>query len=85
MSRRMMVIAAVLMGLALLPFILLPVYQYFTNQAVSAALLARTKALVEKNPDLKPDWDTAMQDGVLTLQEAKAIVEKAGEKIEPGE
>jgi hypothetical protein len=60
-------------------------YRASKVQAVRAALLDRTKALVEKNPQLKPDWDKAMQDGVLTYPEAKGIVEKAGETIEPEE
>jgi hypothetical protein len=30
-------------------------------------------------------WDEAMRDGVLSWEEAKAILEKAGEKGEPEE
>jgi hypothetical protein len=60
-------------------------YRASKVQAVRAALLERTKALVEKNPQLQPDWDHAMQDGVLTYSEAKEIVEKAGEKVGPEE
>ena len=43
----------------------------------------RTKAVVDKNPNLKPAWDIATQDGVLTWEEAKVILEAAGEKAEP--
>jgi hypothetical protein len=52
---------------------------------VSESLFQKTKALVEKNPRLQPDWEKAMEDGVLTWTEAKAIVDKAGEKVEPEE
>ena len=60
-----------------------PIYKWYRARAVSAELFDRTKALVEKNPQLQPAWDKAMQDGVLTWPEAKDIWEKAGEKIEP--
>jgi hypothetical protein len=46
-------------------------------------LIERTKKAVETHPELKPDYDKAMEDGVLTYPEAKAILEKAGEKVEP--
>ena len=39
--------------------------------------------VVEQNPQLKPDWDKAMEDGVLTWPEANAILEKVGEKADP--
>jgi hypothetical protein len=45
--------------------------------------MERTKRAVEKNPQLQPDWEKAMEDGVLTRDEAKAILEKAGETVEP--
>lgn len=60
-----------------------PFWRYVHLKAVSASLYERTKALVEKNPQLKPAWDIAIQDDVLTWPEAKVIVEAAGEKIEP--
>jgi hypothetical protein len=43
----------------------------------------RTQQAVDKNPQLKPDWDKALEDGVLTYAGAKSILEKAGEKAEP--
>ena len=52
--------------------------------AVDTALRARAQALVEKNPQLQPAWAIAIQDDVLTMPEAKVIVEAAGEKIEEG-
>jgi hypothetical protein len=62
-----------------------PFWKWVNAKAVSAALQARTKALVEKNPQLQPAWVSAMQDDVLTLPESKVIVEAAGEKIDPEE
>jgi hypothetical protein len=60
-----------------------PIYKWYRVQAVSTALFERTKALVEKNPQLQAEWDEALKDGVLTWPEAKAIVERAGETVEP--
>jgi hypothetical protein len=83
----MVVIGSVLVLLALLPFLGWPLLKryYFAPKPVSATLFDRTKAAVEKDPKLKPDWDKAMEDGVLTWPEAKEILEKAGEKVEPEE
>lgn len=83
MSRRMMVIGAILGLMAMLSFTAWPVWKWLTIKSVSAALQERTKLLVEKNPQLRPAWDKAMQDGVLTWPEAKDIVESAGETVEP--
>jgi hypothetical protein len=60
-----------------------PIYKKYSLKSVSPSLMERTKQAVEKNPQLQPDWDRAMADGVLTWPEAKAILEKAGEKAEP--
>jgi len=60
-----------------------PMYKKLRLKAASAAVMDRTKRAVDRNPQLKPDWDKAMEDGVLTSDEAKAILEKAGEKAEP--
>jgi hypothetical protein len=62
-----------------------PFWKWVYVKSVSSSLHARTKALVEKNPQLQPAWVIAMQDNVLTLPEAKVIVEGAGEKIETEE
>jgi len=72
-------VALVAMGGAIVAW---PLYKKSRLKAVSAAVMERTKKAVEKNPDLKPDWDKAMEDGVLTWPEAKAILEKAGEKAD---
>jgi hypothetical protein len=78
-----MLIGAILVILALIPFLAWPLWKRLTPKPVSPALFERTKAAVEKNPQLRPEWDKAMEDGVLTWSEANAILEKAGEKAEP--
>jgi hypothetical protein len=60
-----------------------PFWKWLDKRAVSATLRARTESLVEKNPQLQPAWAIAMQDDVLSLPEAKVIVEAAGEKVDP--
>jgi hypothetical protein len=62
-----------------------PFWKWINVRAASAAVQARTRSLVDKNSQLKPAWDIAMQDDVLTLPEAKLIVEAAGEKIQSNE
>jgi hypothetical protein len=62
-----------------------PLYKKLSLKAVSASLQARTQAVVDKNPQLRADWDGALADGVLTWAEANAILEKVGEKAEPEE
>jgi hypothetical protein len=86
MNRRTKQIWAVLALLAMASLVVAwPIYKKRSLQPASASLVERTKAAVEKNPGLKPDWDKAMEDGVLTRPEANAILEKAGEKPEPGD
>jgi hypothetical protein len=81
----MMKFSAILCLVAVISFSAWPLWKWLHVKHASAALEARTRALVEKHPELKPAWDIAMQDGVLTTDEAKVIVEAAGEKLEPGE
>jgi hypothetical protein len=82
-GRRTKVFAAIL-GIVAMAFLAFwPVWKWITPKPVSAALFERTKAAVDKHPDLRPAWDKAMQDGVLTWPEAKEILERAGEKVEP--
>jgi hypothetical protein len=86
MTRRNKQVFVVLALVALLAFAAWPTYsKWRTVKAVSASLEQRTRTLVEKNPQLKPAWDNAMQDGVLTWAEAKQIVESAGETVQPDE
>jgi hypothetical protein len=83
-TRRSKLTWTVLALLAMVGFIAAwPMYKMLTVRAVNAALMERTKKAVETHPELQPDWDRAMEDGVLTLPEASAILEKAGEKVEP--
>jgi hypothetical protein len=64
-------------------FVSWPIWKAIKFRPVSAALYQRTKAAVDKDPRLKPAWDIALQDDVLTYSEAKVILESAGEKVEP--
>jgi hypothetical protein len=84
MSRRSKQVVAVLALVATACLIVAwPMYKKYRLTPASTTLMERTKKAVEKNPRLQPDWDKAMEDGVLTFPEAKAILEKAGEKVEP--
>lgn len=83
MSRQMKILGFVLMMGALAGFVGWPLWNKITFRAASAQLQARTKGLVDANPTLRPDWDAAMQDNALSFDEAKGIVEKAGEKVDP--
>jgi hypothetical protein len=73
------------MFLALLPFLGWPLYKKLTLKKASPALMEQTRKAVEKHPELKPDYDKAMEDGVLSDDEAKEILEKAGETVGPNE
>ena len=83
MTRRFMLLGVVLGLMAMVLFVSWPAWKWIMFRPVSASLFARTKAAVDKNPRLKPAWDIALQDGVLTREEAKVILESAGEKVEP--
>jgi hypothetical protein len=71
--------------MAMAAFAAWPIWQWLSVKAVSRSLHERTEALVKKNPQLEPAWAIAMQDDVLTMPEAKVIVEAAGEKVSPDE
>lgn len=73
---------AILALVAIVSFCAWPLWDYLTVRAANAALQARTKALVDKHPELKPAWNIAMMDGKLTWAEAKEIVESKGEKVD---
>ena len=86
MSRRtFLIFGTALTFLALVPFLGWPLYKKLTFRKASPALIERTKKAVEKHPELKPDYDKAMEDGVLSYDEAKEILEKAGETVGPDE
>jgi hypothetical protein len=84
-NRQTKQIGVVFCLVAMAAFGLWPFWKWLSIRAVNPRLYERTKMLVEKNPQLQPAWAIAMQDGVLTLPEAKVIVEAAGEKVEPQE
>jgi hypothetical protein len=73
------------MFLALIPFLGWPLYKKLTFKQASPALIERTTKAVQKHPALKPDYDKAMEDGALSYDKAKEILEKAGEKVGPDE
>ena len=84
MSRRtFLIFGTVLTFLGLLPFLGWPLYKRLTLRKASPALIERTRKAVEKHPELKADYDKAMEDGVLSHDEAKEILEKAGETVGP--
>jgi hypothetical protein len=78
-----MTLGTILALMAMMFFISWPVWKWLKFKPVSASMYERTKTAVDKNPRLQPAWDIAMQDGVLTWEEAKVILESAGEKAEP--
>jgi hypothetical protein len=81
----LLVSGTVLMFLALLPFLARPIYKSLLLKKASPALIERTTKAVEQHPELKPDYDKAMEDGVLSYDEAKEILQKAGETVGPDE
>ncbi len=85
MDRKTTQIGATLCLMAMAFFAGWPFWKWINARAVSASLRARTQSLVEKNAQLQPAWAIAMQDEVLTLPEAKVIVEAAGEKVDGNE
>ena len=85
MDRRTKQIGAILCLMAMAFFAGWPFWTWLDAKAVSATLRSRTEMLVEKNPQLKPAWDVALHDGVLTWPEAKVIVEAGGETVEAEE
>lgn len=85
MSRRMTIIGVIICLVALASFAAWPIWNRIATKEASAALSQRTKATVDKKPELKPSWDEAMNDGKLTQDEARDILEKAGETVGPDE
>lgn len=86
MSRgtKQIAVVACLVAMAAFAFLVLPLAQWLgIKRAVTAAQLERTRAVVEKHPDLKPAFDSAMADGTLTPDEANEILGRVGEKLAP--
>jgi hypothetical protein len=82
-NRRIMMSGVILGLMAMVFFVSWPAWKWIKVKPVSASVYERTKRAVERNPRLQPAWEIAMQDGVLTWEEAKVILEAAGEKAEP--
>ena len=59
-----------------------PFWKWVYLRSAPPAVRTHAQSLVEKNPQLKPAWDVANQDGVITIPEAKVIIEAAGEKMD---
>jgi hypothetical protein len=76
-----MLVGVILCIMVMVFFAAWPVWKWIENKPVSDSLYERTRAAVERNPQLKPAWDIAMQDEVLTWREARIILEAAGEKL----
>jgi hypothetical protein len=83
--RTFLIFGTVLTFLALVPLVGWPVYKKLAVRQASPALIERTRTAVEKHPELKPDYDKAMEDGVLSYDKAREILEKAGETVRPDE
>lgn len=82
MSPRTKQIGVVLGLMSMTFFVSWPFWKWFYLKSVQASMRDRTQALVDDNPQLKPAWDVAVEDGVLTLPEAKIILIAGGEKID---
>ena len=50
-----MSLGAILGLIAMVFFLSAPIWKYLTHRPVSTAMYERTKAAVDKNPNLKPD------------------------------
>lgn len=84
MTRQQKQFGVILGLIAIVAFASWPFYKWLFIAKANDALRARTQAIVESKPELKPLWDDAMDDDVLTVSEATVIVEKAGEKVTDG-
>jgi hypothetical protein len=82
-SRQSKQFGVILCLVAIVSFSMWPFWKWLSVKSANAALQEKTRAVVEKHPELKPAWNIAMQDGVLTWAEAKEILEAAGEKVDP--
>mgnify|MGYP001322855286 CR=1 FL=1 len=83
MNGSMMKSGAILALVAIVSFSLWPLWEWISVKQANAELRARVQALVEKHPELKPALKIALLDGTLTWEEAREIVEAAGEKMPP--
>jgi hypothetical protein len=74
-------LVGVILGIMVMVFFAAwPVWKWIETKPVSDSVRERTRAAVEKYPELQPAWDIAMQDDVLTGREARIILD-AAEKL----
>lgn len=83
MNRRTKQIGAALALLAMAIFASGSFWFWVRYRVVSDAVRARLETIVEKHPEVKPAWDSALADQRLTQAEAEEIARLAGEKLEP--
>jgi hypothetical protein len=83
--RTFLIFGTVLTFLAVLPLVGWPVYKKLAVRKASPAMIERTRSAMERHPELKPEYNKAMEDGVLSYDEAKELLEKAGETAGPDE
>jgi hypothetical protein len=81
--RTIRIVALVLVAVGIVGLAIWRIGYRSGTQPVSDSLFEKTLAIVEKNPHLKPDWDRALEDGTLTLNEARAILDRARENANP--
>ncbi len=82
MSRQTTTFIGCLALVAMISFSLWPVWAWLTAKSVQAEVQARIQRLAEKDAKLKAAYNIALQDGTLSPDEAKEILEAAGEKPE---
>jgi hypothetical protein len=81
-EQRSKTIGVILCLMAMAFFAGWPFWKWVYLRSATASVQERTRAIVDTNEQLKPAWDVAMRDGVLTFPEAKVIVEAAGESLD---
>ena len=80
MNRQWTQFAAILMIVAMISFSLWPLWEWINLKTANAEMERQARAAYEKYPELKPAWNIAMHDGVLTEAEAKEISDAGGER-----
>jgi predicted negative regulator of RcsB-dependent stress response len=83
MNRQTMKFGAILCLVAMVSFSIWPVWKRLSVRDASIAMQQRTRAVVASKPELELAWKIAMLDGVMEWNEAKEILEAAGEKVDP--
>jgi hypothetical protein len=79
-TRQTKQIGVILALVAMVSFGAWPFWKYLYIRSANAALREQAQALAERNPQVQLALEIAMQDDVLTQDEAEAIVKAAREK-----